>query len=290
MRIDADAMIERCERIAGRAMLLTLIAAPMLWVLGYSLAYSLGAIGLLSEGVTPGHWQTALSVGGLRESLVFSVTIATIVTTLAACGSLCFTLAAPQARHSPRMLALICVPFATPSAVSALMTYQMVNPGGFLARLAFHAGLIRSPSQFPALVNDPYAVGILVTQTFSALPLLTLFFLNTWTTARADRYCQLAEALGATPFQARRRVALPLLLRRGGPLILLIFLWNLGSYEVPLLLGRQSPQMFSVLTQRKFGQFNLLERPQAFALATTYLLLVAAGVQLFLLWRRRCAQ
>jgi hypothetical protein len=48
--------------------------------------------------------------------------------------------------------------------------------------------------------------------------------------------------------------------------------------------------MFSVLTQRKFGQFNLLERPQAFALATTYLLLVAAGVQLFLMWRRRRAQ
>jgi putative spermidine/putrescine transport system permease protein len=78
-----------------------------------------------------------------------------------------------------------------------------------------------------------------------------------------------------------------MLLNRGRQMIILTFLLNLGSYEIPLLLGRQSPQMFSVLTQRKFGQYNLLERPEAFVLATTYLLLVGLGVKLMLVWRRK---
>src|SRR5690606_25443638 len=136
------------------------------------------------------------------------------------------------------------------SAVAAVITYQLLNPGGFVARLAFRAGMIESPSDFPALVNDRYAIGIVLAQTVFALPLLTLFFLKTWQSARVDRYVQLARSLGATTWQARWHVALPMLLERGRPMLLLTFLFNLGSYEIPLLLGRQSPQMFSVLTQR----------------------------------------
>jgi len=270
----------------GLAILLVIIACPMVWVFGYSLAYGLGGIGLLSDGWTLRHWQSALSVGGLKESLLFTPAIAATVTLLSAAGSLGFVMWLPEARNSKFTLALLCVPLATPSAVAAVITYQLLNPGGFLARLAFQAGMIESPSDFPALVNDPYAVGIVLAQTASALPLLTLFFLKTWQSAHADRYCRLAEALGATRWQARRQVALPMLLSRGRPMILLTFLFNLGSYEIPLLLGRQSPQMFSVLTQRRFGQFDLMQRPEAFVLATTYFLLVGLGLRLLLSWRR----
>ena len=125
-----------------------------------------------------------------------------------------------------------------------------------------------------------------VAQTLSAFPLLTLYFLNTWTTARVDRYCRLAASLGASRAQCRWQVALPMLVRRGRSLILLAFLFNLGSYEVPLLLGSQSPQMFSVLTQRHFGRFDLHDRPQAFVLATTYFCLVSVSLMLFFKWRR----
>jgi putative spermidine/putrescine transport system permease protein len=181
---------------------------------------------------------------------------------------------------------LLCLPLATPPAVAAVMAYQFLNPGGLLSRFAYHAGFVTSPSDFPAFVNDRWALGIVLTQFLTSLPVLTLFFLAAWTSARAERYCRLAESLGATPRQARLRVALPMLLRRGLPLITLVFLWQLGTYEIPLLLGRQSPQMFSVLTQRHFGQFDLGQRPEAFTLAVTYLLLSGAGLLVLLLMRR----
>ncbi|MFO1094416.1 MAG: ABC transporter permease subunit [Planctomycetaceae bacterium] len=178
------------------------------------------------------------------------------------------------------------MPLATPSALAALLGYQILSPGGLLGRLAFHVGTIESPSELVPLVNDRWAVGIIVTQTLTAAPLMTLFFRGAWKAAHLDRYCRLAESLGATPQQARLRVALPMLLRRGAPLMMLVFLWQLGAYEVPLLLGRQSPQMFSVLTQRHFGQFDLHQRPEAFALSVAYLLLAGAGLWLYLRRRR----
>lgn len=269
----------------GLLLLTGVIVGPLVWLVGYSLMYSLGGIGLLSEGWTLRHWQSAIAGGELKLSLVYSLTIAATVTLLATTGALGCALLIPRSRQSRLILVLLSIPMATPGAVMAFLVYQIFNPGGFLARIVFHAGLMESPTQVPALVNDPYSIGILIAQTCSALPLLTLYFLKTWTAIGIDRYCLLAESLGASRWQARWRIARPMLLSRGRPLIVLIFLWNLGSYEVPLLLGRQSPQMFSVLIQRRFGQFNLLERPEAFALATTYLLLAGLGV-LLLAWRR----
>lgn len=274
------------EGWAGLVPLLTLVIFPIAWTFGYSLAYGLGGIGLLSDGWTLRHWHSALEVGGLGSSLLFSLAVGSTVTVLATTGSLALVLGMPQARNRAMILLLICVPLATPSAVAAVITYQLLNPGGFLARLAFHAGLIESPSSFPALVNDPYAIGIVIAQTASAWALLSLFFLMTWEAARAERYCRLAESLGATVWVARWKVALPMLCRRGRAMILLVFLLNLGSYEIPLLLGRQAPQMFSVLTQRRFGQFDLFQRPEAFVLATSYFLIVGLGLQLYLLARR----
>lgn len=272
--------------MAGLILLLGLIVFPMAWVVVYSAIYSLGGTGRFSEGWTLRHWQAAISEGGLGESIAYSTMIAMTVTAIATIGAFAITLAQPGMRHSRWFIALLCVPLATPAAVSAVTAYQILNPGGFFARVCYHAGWIASPADFPVLVQDPYAIGIVLTQSSHSLPLLTLYLFNTWTTARIDRFCRLAQSLGATRWQALLQVALPVLLARSRPMILLTFLFNLGSYEIPLLLGRQAPQMFSVLTQRQFGQFDLYQRPQAFALATTYLLLVSLGMYVFLKWRR----
>ena len=48
------------------------------------------------------------------------------------------------------------------------------------------------------------------------------------------------------------------------------FIFLLGSYEIPLLLGVQAPQMLSVLTVRKLRDFDLHTQPEAYALAVLY--------------------
>lgn len=263
------------------------VGLPIVWSAGYSCLYSIGLIGRLNTGFTLQHWSAALATGGLVESVIYSCLVAAISTLLATSGALLFILLWPAARRSRVVAALVCIPFATPAVVSACLTYQLLNPGGFGSRLAAWCGLTQSPADFPLLVNDRWSIGLIAAQTSTTLPLLLLFLWRSWSAVQIDRYCRLAESLGATSRQARWNVALPMLWSRVRPLCWLAFLTNLGAYELPLLLGRQSPQMFSVLTQRRFGQFNLEQRPQGFALALVYLLLIGMGVAVMLRWRRR---
>jgi putative spermidine/putrescine transport system permease protein len=65
-------------------------------------------------------------------------------------------------------------------------------------------------------------------------------------------------------------VATPVLLRRALPNLGLSGIFLFGAYEAPLLLGRQSPRMISVLIAQKFRKFNLADVPQAYALTLLY--------------------
>jgi len=69
--------------------------------------------------------------------------------------------------------------------------------------------------------------------------------------------------------------------------ILLYFVFALGSYEIPLLLGRSHPQMLSVYAMDLLDSYQLETIPQAYGLAALYtsfmallLLLLSAGRRL----------
>lgn len=286
MNSDSLGAQSRWGTVAGQICLLLIVAFPITWVTGYALAYSLGGVGVFGEGWTTQHWRTALSTPGLSRSVIHSVTVATIVTALSASGAIGLAVVGSPYRHDRWLRNLLLIPLATPATVMAVLIFQLLSPGGLISRIMVTGGLTETARDFPVLVNDRYVIGMMLAQGATSFPLLALYFLNTWTSARIDRYCEMAISLGATEFQARRRIGIPMLLVRGRSLILLTALWNLGAYEIPLLLGRQSPQMFSVLTARHFGQFDLQQRPQAFVLAVCYLFFASAGVGILLAWRR----
>lgn len=298
MKIFEQRSLKRVSCVASRAevfsnpgllLLALFVAIPMLWVALYSIAYSVGLIGLFRKGWTLQYWNAALENNSLIGAVSLSLAVTTCVTLVSASISLATVMIKPQLRASPLFFAMLCLGMGTPSAVTALTVYQILSGGGLLARLCFRFGWIQSPTEFPQLVNDTWAIGIIVSLVIGSLPLLLLYFSQLWTTIKADRLCELAESLGASRWQARTKVALPMLLDRGKSMLLLVFLLNLGSYETPLLLGRQSPQMFSVLTQRRSGIYDLTKRPEAYVLATTYFVIAVSTLVIYLRWKRRHA-
>lgn len=78
---------------------------------------------------------------------------------------------------------------------------------------------------------------------------------------------------------------MPVLLRQSFPTLVLYFIFVMGSYEIPLLLGSQSPQMMSVLTIRKLQRFDLTDMPQAYVVGVLYTVFVV-GVVVFLLRKK----
>ena len=275
-------------RAAGRLVLLVVVGLPMAWSVGYSLLYSVGAVGRLRSAATEGTaWQAAFAEPGLRRTAMYSAGVAAAATTLSVGLSLGIALAWPWLAASRLAQASLGTLLATPPAVVGLLVLQWSSPGGFVARLARRVGLIRVPQDFPTLVQDEWAIGLIAALAAVSAPVMTLSLLRLWTVARIDRHCELAEALGATRSQARWHIALPMLWRRVRPLAALAFLANLGAFELPLMLGQQSPEMISVLIQRRFTHFDPAQRPRAFALAVLYWLLVAIVLALWLRWQRR---
>jgi putative spermidine/putrescine transport system permease protein len=263
-----------------RALWLIFIGCPMAWGTCYAIAFSLGGVGRLSSGWTLAHWSQAFSEPTVVGALGHSLVVALVATALIVVGSLGTLLIQPKIRHSPSLLFALVVLMGTPALVLGQMLGTVLGSGGWLSRLAFHSGWLASASEFPPLVNDRWSLGMTAGITLSLVPLALLYFSQLWSAAKIDRCCQLAQSLGGTAWDARWRVALPMLLWRGKSLIVLVFILALGSYEIPLLLGRQSPQMFSVATQRLAVGFDLGLKPQAFVLAVIYLLCTS----LMLVW------
>ncbi|MGF1451146.1 MAG: hypothetical protein ACFB21_03610 [Opitutales bacterium] len=263
------------------------LALPFAWALGYAALYSLGLAGLPSARPTLQYWSAAVQDGALLGSLGISLWLATTITLTATTLALALTLCAEPLLRRPSGRLLVALPLTMPVLVAGFVVYQGLNPGGLLARIGAELGLLENPSDFPILVNDRFGIGIVLAHSLSATPLLTLFFLQLWRARRGDERLLLAASLGASKWQARLHVALPLLLLNGRAVILLIFILSLGSFEIPLLLGREDPQMFSVLIERKATGYDLQERPEAFALSLVYFFLVTTLLMVFLRLRKR---
>ena len=74
---------------------------------------------------------------------------------------------------------------------------------------------------------------------------------------------------------------MPLLLSRAKANLALFFIAVAGSFEIPLLLGAQHPQMISVLAWRRFGRFDLADKPSAFIVSLLYTVAVLVVLAVF---------
>lgn len=247
-----------------------LAVLPLLLGLGYAMAYSLGLVGLLSEGFTLAHWTEVLGSAFFWRTMAFSTWVSVVTTVLAVGVALGFVVARPRAFLKGGLSLFIYFPLAIPAIVMAFLVFQMLSAGGLVSRLAYQLGLIGGLEQFPGLVNDYWGIGIIAVHFLMAAPFFIIFFANLYENERVEEFVQLARTLGGGALQAALRVAVPLLLRRAFPTIVLYGLFVMGAYEAPLLLGRQSNQMVSVLAIQKLQRFNLGDIPQAYVICIAY--------------------
>ncbi|MCU1245205.1 MAG: hypothetical protein JWN02_1115 [Acidobacteria bacterium] len=255
---------------AGFALFLAVAVLPVAVSLIYALLYTVGLTGLLSAGFTLGHWSAVLGSGELWTSLALSAAVALAACVIAAIGGLAVALGLRRHLSRGPLAYAIYLPLAMPFVVGAFVGFETLSAAGMLSRIADHLGITAGIDGFPSLTNDTLYLGVIATHAFLALPFLAVVFAQLYESESIEAYTDLSRSLGATGGQTLRRVTLPMLLRRARPNLVLLFIVLLGSYEIPLLLGRQSPQMISVLTVRKYQRFDLLQKPDAFVIAIVY--------------------
>ncbi|MCB9267420.1 MAG: ABC transporter permease subunit [Lewinellaceae bacterium] len=266
--------MQKTSTYIGLGLFFSLTAIPLLLGIGYALLYSLGLAGILSEGFTLEHWQAVLGSGSFWETMAFSAAVAMVSIGFAVGLALLLVARWPHAFERGPLSLFIYFPLAIPAIVMAFFIFQMMSKGGVLSRLAYHLGLITGLSEFPDWVNGQYGIGIITAHFLMALPFFLILYTQMYNHEGMKALIDQALTLGATRWQAFRRVAAPVLFRRSFATVVLYFLFVMGSYEVPLLLGSQSRQMISVLAIQKLQRYNLGDIPQAYTISVIYSIVV----------------
>ncbi|NAS31646.1 ABC transporter permease subunit [Flavobacteriaceae bacterium R38] len=268
--------------IISKSIFVVFTLIPVALGFGYAFLYSFGILGILNDGFTLAHWKKVLFTPTLWESLGFSFYIALISLTIAIVFALIIAIYLKQKLQKGFLSIAIYLPLVFPALVMAFFSFLLLSKSGWLSRVSIRLGFINELEQFPNWINDNYGIGIIFTSILLITPFFIILYTNLYHHEKLDNYKELSQSLGASPINTLRKVLIPILLRKSIFTIVLFFIFVMSSYEVPLLLGKQHPQMISVFTVDKLQRFNLLDIPQAYAISCLYGLLVLGTMALFL--------
>jgi putative spermidine/putrescine transport system permease protein len=174
------------------------------------------------------------------------------------------------------------VPLPVPHLVAASGMLLLFTQSGIFARIATAVGLIDRPAEFPALVFDRPGVSIILTFWWKEVPFIGLVVLAILRSI-GPQYEELAQSLGAGPWQRFRHVLLPLIMPGVLSTSIIVFAFTFANYEIPLLLGVRSPTTLPVLAFRNYGDADLGLRPEAMAISV---ILAVISVILLAAYRR----
>lgn len=228
------------------------------------------------------HYRALLVEPELRASIFYTFAVSTMSTALSTCCGLVAALALRHFARSSRFLnTMVQVPLAMPHLAMAVLVLNLLGQSGLFSRVLHLVGLVGQPADFPALLHDRYAVGIVASYVLKETPFIALVALATLRRTVADHEA-VAATLGASAWQRFRYVTLPLIAPSLVSASLIVFAFVFGSFEVPFLLGQSYPPMLGVLVQRRYLSTDLADRPDAIAAGVLMSLVSAVFVWAYL--------
>jgi ABC-type spermidine/putrescine transport system permease subunit I len=167
--------------------------------------------------------------------------------------------------------------------VVATVGVLVLSQSGMIARGFASLGVIEAPAEMPALLYASHGIGLILMLAWKELGFLSL--LACTLASQLDPELEAAaRSLGASSRLIQRRVVLPQLWRGLQPGIVAAFVFVVGSYELPRLLGPSRPQALGMMILERSRDAD----PLAFgdAHAATLLSFLAAGVAVLVHQRR----
>jgi thiamine transport system permease protein len=166
--------------------------------------------------------------------------------------------------------AAVTAPFVLPTVVVASAFTSLLGPGSpVMAWVADLTGMARPPD----LTGTIWAV--LAAHVFFNVAVVVRTVGSRWANLDSQLGAA-AQTLGATPWQAFRRVTLPLLRPAITAAAVIVFLFTFTSFGIVLILGSPGMATLEVAIYRATAQ--LLDLPQAAALAILQLVVVVASL------------
>lgn len=239
-----------------------LIAPPLLWLVVF-FAIPVVLVGLLSVGgivLFPGDavwtlssWKSFLDLdsvylGLFWKSIKMSLIVSAICVVIA--YPIAYFLALGTSKRKYTLLLLIIVPFFTSFLLRVAAWKFILGDQGLVNSFFYSTGLRADEHPIPQLLYSQFTVMLVLGYVwipFVALPI----FVSLENLDR--RLLEAASDLGATRWQAFRRVTLPLSLPGVVAAFVFIFIPTIGEYVTPSLVGGNRGFMFGNAIQDLFG-------------------------------------
>jgi putative spermidine/putrescine transport system permease protein len=255
-----------------------LLASPVLVGITYAALGSVGLAGAGARGLSAVPWLRVLADPGAWAGVGWTLWIAAASTVLATVGAMALALVfrgSGRLDGAARILALLPLPI--PHLVAGVGAVLILGQSGILARLAYQAGLVTVPADMPALVADPWGVGLILALTWKEIPFLALVAFSILA-SRGTRLEEAARTLGAGTLDTLRLVTLPVLWRGMLPAVVAVFTFVAGSWEVAVLLAPSDPLALPLQIMERHTDPGLARRGEAFVLVLLALALAALAV------------
>ena len=238
---------------------------------GQSLDY-MPLVGLTT--LTARHYLNILMDADFYTSLLLTLYLALTSTLLALVLAVAAALVLRQRFAGSRIVTFIFqLPLPVPHLVAAAGMVLLLTQSGLFARLAYHAGLLERPNQFPVLVFDRWQITTILVYLWKEIPFIGLVILAVLKGV-GHEYEEIAQTLGANPWQRFRYVLLPLLMPGLITTGIIVFAFVFGSFEIPLLLGQRYPNVLPVTAYRTYTDPDLNQRPEAMAMGIVITVIV----------------
>jgi len=264
------------------------LLAPALSVIVVLFGGGLAAGARMSLGHMPALGETGYGLGAYArlladpvfyESLAWTLYLAGVSTVLASIVAVAGALALRRA--GGRAAAFVFqLPLTVPHLVAAAGVAMLVSQSGLIARAVAAAGGIEAPAEFPALVNDPLGVAIILTYMWKEAPFIALIVLAALR-GETGRIEAAARTLGATPWRCFWHITLPRIAPSVTVAAVFVFAFTFGAFEIPLLLGPTYPDALPVAAFNAYRSVTLADRVEAMALA---MVIAAVSAALCLTW------
>ena len=168
------------------------------------------------------------------------------------------------------------LPLMIPYTVGIALAVIMLGNGGMLSRIMAFVGMIDDPSQFPQILKTHMGWGIIAVYVWKQTPFVALTIYAVLLGVGRETE-EAAAILGASKRQIFFQVTLPQILPGVISSTLIIFAFNIGTFEAPFILGGGFPDTLPVVAWRYFNDADYTLQLQGMATVVS-IALVAGGI------------
>lgn len=268
------------KKLVPYGLLIPQIILSMIFITGLvtGIVQSLGVIpafGLTKPTLL--YYREVLTDPGILKSIALSLRIALISSLLSTLIGVFICAVMVMGRKTKgAYIRIVQLPIIVPHVVVALFTINILSQNGIAARFAYLTGFIGEQQEFPMFMYDSFGVGVILAYLWKEIPFI-IYFIIALMAHIDEKLGEAAMNLGAGRFKAFYKVTLPLCKNAIVSGFLIIFVFALGAYELPAILGATAPRALPVQAYIQYIHPDLQNRPYAMALNGIIILISAAA-------------